>query len=137
MDAAERARLEAAYRRTTYAAGLSLRLRVDEPHPFLDDMLAFRGLEEWAYLTAWNPGSKPLPLEENMQRQDALRARLKGRWPTVEGAATSDDGSWEPEESLLVLGIPRDEALALAKELEQTAILVGRRGGRAELVFVG
>ena len=128
MQDVERARLEDAYRRTTYAAGLSLKLRVGQPHPFLDDMLAFRGLDEYAYLTAWNPGSRELSETENRARQDQLKARLKGKHPTVEGAATADDGSWS-EESILVLGIPRAEALALAKEFGQAAILVGHRGG--------
>jgi hypothetical protein len=135
MDAALRARLETAYRATTYAAGLSLRLRVGQPHPFLDDMMAFRGLEAYAYLTAWNPGSKELPEAENRARQDDLRARLKGRHPVIEGVASADDGSWR-EDGLLVLGIPRDDALSLARDFGQVAILAGRRGGAPELAWV-
>jgi hypothetical protein len=135
MDAALRAKLEPAYRATTYAAGLSIRLRVGQPHPFLDDMMAFRGIEEYAYLTAWNPGSKELPDEENRVRQDALRARLRGKHPVIEGVATADDGSWT-EESLLVLGISRADALDLARSFGQVAILAGRRGGAPELAWM-
>lgn len=135
MAPADRARLEDAYRRTTYAAGLSIRLRVGEPHPFLDEMLAFRGLEEYAYLTAWNSGSAPLPDAENRARQDDLKARLQGKHPAIEGVATADDGSWS-EESLLVLGISRADALALARGFGQVAILAGRRGGAPEIAWV-
>lgn len=135
MDATSRASLEKSYRATTYAAGLSLKLRVGQPHPFLDDMMAFRGLEEYAYLTAWNPGSKPLPEAENRARQDDLKARLKGKHPLVEGVATADDGAWR-EESLLVLGIPRADALDLARQFGQAAILAGRRGGAPEIAWV-
>lgn len=135
-DATERARLEQAYRRTTYGAGLSLRLRVGEPHPFLDEMLSFRGLEEYAYVTAWNPRSEALDEEENATRQDALRRRLRERgWHFLEGVARADDGVWE-EESLLVMGIPRAEALALGREWGQHAMLVGRRGGAPELAWL-
>ena len=135
MQHHDRARLEEAYRKTTYAAGLSIRLRVGEPHPFLDEMMGFRGLEEYAYLTAWNPGSGKLPDAENRARQDDLKARLKGRHPTIEGLATADDGAWS-EESLLVLGISRADALALAREFGQAAILAGRRGGVPEIAWV-
>ena len=135
MDQKDRARLEDAYRKTTYAAGLSLKLRVGEPHGFLDDMLDFRGLEEYAYLTAWNPGSQKLSDAENRERQDKLKARLKGKHPMVEGVATADDGAWS-EESVLVLGIPRADALALAREFGQAALLAGRKGGAPELVWV-
>ena len=129
MDPAERERLEKAYRGTSYAAGLSLKLRVGEPHPFLDDMMAFRGLEDYAYLTAWNPGSKPLPEAENRARQEALKERLRAKGlKFLEGVARADDGSWS-EESLLVLGVSRDDALALGRDLGQAAVLVGRRGG--------
>lgn len=136
MDATERARLEQAYRGTTYAAGLSLKLRVGEPHPFLDEMLGFRGLETYAYVTAWNPRSEALDEEENAARQDALRRRLREKgWPFLEGVARADEGAWE-EESLLVLGIPRSEAEALGREWGQHAVLVGRRGGVPELAWL-
>ena len=134
MDPAERARLEDAYRRTTYAAGLSIRLRVGEPHPFLDGMLEFRGLDEYAYLTAWNPQGKKLSDAENAARQSALLARLKGRH-VVQGVATADDGAWS-EAGALVLGIPREEAMALGLEFDQLAILTGRRGGTPEIVWL-
>lgn len=136
MSPDERARLEQAYRRTTYAAGLSIRLRVGEPHAFLDQMLGFRALEEWAYLTAVNPGSKPLAEDANFERMEALRAQLRGRYAIIEGVATADDGQWAPEPSVLVLGMPRAEAETLGRELGQNAILVGRRGGPAELVWL-
>lgn len=134
MDPAERARLGEAYRRTTYAAGLSIRLRVGEPHPFLDGMLEFRGLEGYAYLTAWNPGGKKLSDAENAERQAALLARLKGRH-LVQGVASADDGTWS-EASVLVLGLSRDEAAALGRNFGQLAILCGRRGGTPELVWL-
>ncbi|GIS62390.1 MAG: hypothetical protein CM1200mP2_46150 [Planctomycetaceae bacterium] len=41
---------------------------------------------------------------------------------------------WEPEISLLVLGIERDDAVAIGRRFDQVAIVCGRTGGVAELV---
>lgn len=130
MDAARRAGLERAYRRTTYRAG-ARRLRIGEPVPALD------AHEAWAYLTAWNPGARQRPDAENERAMDALRERLRATGLAFhEGAAESDDGSWPPEPSLLVLGIAPDEAAALGRAFGQVAIVVGRRGGVAELLWL-
>jgi hypothetical protein len=134
MDAEERAALDAAYRSTAYRAG-KLTLRVGEPTPpALDLLLESRGLRAWAYLTAWNPGSRPLPLDENRRRQRELVAHL-GDWQWLRGRAEADDGTWS-EESLLVLGLPREDAMALGREFGQNAVLVGVPGGVAELVWL-
>jgi len=134
VDPDRRAALERAYRATTYRAG-PLRLRVGERSAALDAMLAERGADEWAYLTAWNPGSQPCPEAENRAAQGRLLERLAA-WPTLAGESRGDDASWPAEPSVLVLGIGRGEAMALAREFGQAAILAGRRSGAAELVWV-
>lgn len=136
-EAAERARLERAYRATTYRVG-SLALRVDTPTPpALDALLEGRGLDEYAYLTAVNPRSRPLPDAENRRRMAALRAALdEDGWVYLLGEAVADAALWPPEPSLLVLGLPAARAVELARAFEQNALVVGRRGGAARLVFV-
>lgn len=134
MDPAERIELEFAYAATTYQAG-SLRLRVGEPAPALDALLAARGLDQWAWLTAVNPRSQPLPPAENRRRMADLLSRLQGRlW--LRGEAVSDRGDWPAEPSVLVLGMSRAEAVALARSYQQNAILFGERGGLAHLVWI-
>lgn len=127
--------LDAAYRATSYRVGGKLVLRVGERSPVLDHLLANRGLEEWVYLTAHNPASVELPPEENRARQKELVRRLAG-YPCMLGEAVPDDPSWPPEASVLVLGIPRADALALAREFGQNAILCGTRGGVAQILWV-
>lgn len=87
---------------------------------------------EWAFVTAWNPASRPLSAAENERRQQGLLAELRGRFQTLPGRGAGE--GWEPEESVLVLGIPKDEAILLGRRFGQLAIVVGRRGEPAQVV---
>lgn len=126
--------LDAAYRATTYRVGRHS-LRIGEAHPWLDHLLANRGLVHYAYLTAANPGSRALAPAENARRMRALEEELAG-FVLLRGAAHADDGSWEPEPSLLVLGLSPDDATEIARRYGQNAILVGTRGSSPQLVWL-
>lgn len=128
------AALDKAYRATHDRVGGAFTLRVGERSGELDGLLADHGLTEWAYLTAHNPGSVTLPAAENRARQAALLARLAGR-PIILGEAIAPSSDWEPEPSVLVLGITRDEAIEIARAFGQNAILAGERGGPVRLVW--
>jgi hypothetical protein len=127
-----------AFLATTYRADLPegpLDIRIHQRHDRLDALLEDRGQEGWAFLTAWNPGSKDLPRAENEARNADLRRRLQERGlPHYPGRGIPEAGPWTPEESFLVLGLGQEEAVALGRDFEQLAIVVGRRGGQAELV---
>lgn len=114
-------------------------LDVGEPAPELDLLLQDedRGRESWAFVTAFNPGSERLADEVNREAQGRLLRGLEaeGRryWP---GWGQSPDGRWR-EESVLIRGMSRKEAVRLGRELGQVAVLVGEVGGLAELVLCG
>ena len=133
------AELLAAYLATTYTARLGeleVRIRVGSRCPRIDRELAERNLSCWAYLTACNPGSQPLPAAENRDRQQALRCAVHdGGWACYPGAGVPDASTWEPEESLLILGIQRQPALQLARRFGQLAIVWGARDTAAELLL--
>lgn len=135
MDPARRASLTKAYHQTTYAAAIQLRLRIGERNVLLDAFLEDRGALELAYLSAYNPHSRTASDEENRAAQRRLLDRLMG-YETYVGAGEADDGSWPPEPSVLVVGLPREEAIALGREFEQTAIVVARKGETPELVWL-
>ncbi len=102
----------------------------------LDALLERNGVEVWAFITAWNPESRPLSAEENDARHaELLQAIEASGWQFVEGAGIPVNSDWAPEASLLVLGISRDDAVALGRRFGQNAIVAGRRGGTAELVY--
>jgi hypothetical protein len=138
IDRASWQMLDAAYRRTIFRAELAvgvIDIRVDASTPALDELLAAYGTSSWAFVTAWNPYSESTP-QENPARQRKLLEQLarEGRC-CFPGRGIPDDASWQPEESFLVLDLPRHEAEALGRELQQNAIVVGVRGGPAELVW--
>lgn len=130
---------EAAYRATTYAAADGserLDIRIGARCARLDALLAARGLAEWAYLTAHNPGGQLAAPAANAAAQARLEAEVVASGhPWLRGASCGDGGDWPPEPGLLVLGLARDAALALGRRYGQEAIVTGRCQEAAELVF--
>lgn len=125
--------LQTTYRVNAGPAG-AIDIRVGSTCPALDDLLVRHGATGWAFITAWNPMSRPLPQEENRARAAQLAAELRGRFVLFDGAGIGDAGDWPPEESLLVLGIDEAEAVAIAIRYRQLAIVAGETGGTARLV---
>lgn len=112
-----RPELERLYREAVYRVALpggTAEFRIGErlegaPGPF-------------ALITAWNPGSRPLPLAENERRNAELAALLRGmgaRLLPAEGA--SPDGSYR-EASFAAFGITAEQALEAARAFGQAAI---------------
>jgi hypothetical protein len=129
--------LDAFYRATTFKVyhphGQTLSIRVGQRHSALDDVLP-QTCEFWAFLTACNPRSEVLPDTENAERMQSLLqdvvAQGRSFWS---GLGVSDISDWKPEESILVLGMSKDEAHLLAERYHQNAFVYGERGEAAEL----
>lgn len=137
MDPAAVNPLIESYRNTTYrVTGVepAIDIRVSKPCPALDRLLAKRGVTTWAFITAWNPMSQPLPPEENRERALRLEAELAACYAVIAALGVGDAGDWAPEESLLVLGIAQADAVEAARRFGQRAIVAGERGGVARLV---
>lgn len=135
--------LDAAYRATTYRAvceevsGGRLDIRIDARHPLLDAWLDRVGVACWSYLSAENPGSGVLSPADNAARTTRLRQVLEASGkPFLAGQAVADDGRWPAEASFLVGGLGEAEAVALAAACEQNAVVCGRRGQIARLVWL-
>ena len=76
---------------------------------------------QWAVFTAWNPGDKQLPLEENRARNEKLRQDLEDagyEFELVPGKYTKG------EESFYIKGITAEEAIALRQKHNQDSVLV-------------
>jgi hypothetical protein len=133
--------LEAAYLRTTYwvdARPQPVALRVGESSVVLDRILARHRARRWAFITAWNPGSRRCSAWRNAAHQHQLLQALgrRGfRW--LPGLGEGDDPRWPPEPSFLILGASVPEAKRLARRFNQYAIVVGKLGGPAVLVWCG
>ncbi len=105
-------------------------LRHGEPAPAVDALLE-PAAPGWAFLTAWNPGSRRLSRPENERRQQALVRELSGRYRLFHGQGVGDD--WPAELSVLALGIPHGEALARGRAWGQLAVVLGNRGEPARV----
>ncbi len=136
-----RAEIERAYRNTIYLVDDpqgAFGLRLGEPSPRLDALLAAHGVTCWAYVTAWNPRSRPLPAAVNAVRHADLYARVaQSGYAVLPGRGQPDSGDWAAEESLLILGMDEAAALALGAQFGQQAIVIGTADGTAELRWVG
>jgi len=83
-------------------------------------------------VTAWNPASAQLSLDENERADGQLRARIAAAgliaWPTL-AHGTGDDGSWD-EPGWCLRGDVRGDAIRLGAEFGQNAIVwIDAEGG--------
>lgn len=124
-----------AYKQTTYAVpSLKINIRIGEKCPLLDQLLQKLERRSWCFVTAWNPQSKLLSDEENKKRNHKLREYLiQSVYIYYDGLGVGDDGQWPPEESFLVIGINRLEALRIAESWGQNAIVFGMINDKAIL----
>lgn len=131
--------LQTAFEATTYRVLLptgEIDIRIGRTNIALDDLLDDAGAATWAFLTAWNPGGgADGRTPENLARGEELRRACAG-FRCHEGAGLAEEGSDHPaEQSLLVLGIGRSEAVEVGRRFGQLAVVVGTRGVAAELVW--
>ena len=139
LPAAERARLEAVYRATTYrihAPQGDIDLRIGEASAELDAMLRAFGVFCWAIVTAWNPRSVSSDVAANKSAQSSLEYWLKQTgMQSMCGQNLADNGFWPPEESLFVLGMSDAQACACGRRYFQNAVLIGAMGGVPQLLW--
>lgn len=116
-------------------------IRVDRPagdagaSP-LDSLLKAHGVDEYAFITAYNPDGLLQDDATNRRAQERLRALLDTIGYQYLPGVGEPDGSaaWPPEPSFMVLGMSRDAAERLGREFGQAAVVCGRIGERAQLV---
>ncbi len=131
----EREQLKNAYLNTTYRIfDPKIDIRIGEENTALGEFLSQIGHTDWAFLTASNPDSKELSPEENGKRNEMLLNDLK-LYRIFKGEGRGDDTNWNPEESVLAIGIHREVAVFLGRKYEQRAIVVGV-GSQTELVML-
>jgi hypothetical protein len=138
--------LAAAYAATCYRVylpGGALDLRVGVAQPQLAAWLAAHGAGCFAVLTAYNPGSRlsaqttAQAAADNAERQATLVGELlEGNYDVFCAENIADDGNWPVEESVFVPDLERLDALALAADYGQNAILWGAVRGVPELAWV-
>ena len=83
-------------------------IMVDKRSLELDRVLTLHRVESWAYVTAHNPRSQVLIPEDNALRHQQLLDRIvRDGYSVLQGRGIGSDPDWIPEDSYLILGIPR------------------------------
>lgn len=110
-------------------------LRVGERNLQLEALMAKFGAVSSAFITAWNPGSAKLSIEENQIRQAALTEEVgKAGYVSFCGEGLGQDKAWAPEASVLIVGILRGDAQRLGMTFGQLAVVFAERGRPVELL---
>jgi hypothetical protein len=127
------------YRATTYRVegpDGNIDVRIGAPNPVLDALLRTLAVKEWAFITAWNPHSRPASADANSRAQHQLMQELREHGLLFfEGEGIPDNSGWAAERSVWIAGIGRREAAALGARFGQNAVLAGMVGEPAELVY--
>jgi len=135
----KRLRLLQAYEATAYCAELPsgrVVIRVGKVCNELDGVLLAGNFDSWAFVSAANPRSIPLPRDRNEERHRLLvRDVTQTRWRWYPGSGEPDEPGWEREPSVLILGVGIDDAIALGRQFGQMAIVFGRYRTAAALVW--
>lgn len=129
--------LLSAYLRTTYQVEQpAIQIHIGRSSRALQALLQKFGATSWVFITAWNPKSILLSQKENDARHEKLVEMVEKRgFPFFIGYGIGADDTWQPEQSLLILGIPQKEAINLGQQFQQHAIVFGTADGLPELVF--
>ncbi len=135
--------LRAAYERAEYVIYGSppVQFRVGEPSEVLEAMLAMHHATCAAFVSSANTRGVATPENERRLADFLLRSQIDGlaatgKYRVFHGEGRDPGGAWNAEPSVLILGLPRAEAEALGRRLEQNAIVWIEKGRAPELVIL-
>ena len=128
--------LIAAYLTTKYIVfHPALTIYIDKICAELNELLIQEDAREWAYITSVNPNSAIASDEKNQQLLPALKESVKD-YKFYEGHGVGTDPAWQPEKSMLIIGIPIEEAIRIGNYYKQNAIVAGTLNNPAELILL-
>ena len=100
-------------------------LKIDISSKELRKLLIELNVKFAAFITAFNPYSQELSLKENRLRNKKLEGKIQSLdLYYIKGDGRCGDSGVVGEESFLVLGLSKKQAINLGKESQQNAIVV-------------
>jgi hypothetical protein len=118
-----------------YTEATELELQIGLQHPALDALLASHKVSAAAFITACNPASAVLSDADNDVRHARLVADVQASGLSyLHGEGRDPAGQWQPEQSLLILGIKQTAAAELAARYGQNACVFLASGCAPQLV---
>lgn len=129
----------AAFHATEYHVDIpykSFVLRIGEHSSALKDLHKEYGVTSSAYLTAWNPLGTIASPDQNAANQAELERDLAHLGLiTLPGEGKDPSSGWA-EQSLLALGLSREQAFMLGNKYQQLAILFSEADAVPRLVLL-
>jgi hypothetical protein len=122
------AELAQIYLRADYFVALGRRewhFRIGDPVPDIEEVL--QGAR-YLFITAWNPVSEDIGLDDNIEADQQLQARLQQAGFPHYSALGGDPVGGRREHGWLVLDLPRATADLLAGEFRQAGVVYWQRG---------
>lgn len=116
-----------------FVEGFAEPIKVGKIHAGINDLVKQNKVSSWCFITAWNPLSVEFSIEENNDRNEKLSADISN-YQIIQGEGRDPSGNWTPEQSFLILGISKKEAVDLAVKFGQRAIVFGETDKAAELI---
>lgn len=108
-------------------------IEIERTHPLIDERITQDGADRWMILTAENPWGEEFPKFINKQRTQTLRSALSmSTWNWLEGMAKVE--GYPEEVVFLVWNIALEEAVLMANQFEQSAMVTAVTRGFAEVV---
>ena len=115
-----------AYKKTNYEVFTEqlFTLNIDIFSERLSSIYKENSVKTACFITAYNPFSEKLTLEDNKAFQEKLLQNIihSGN-QFFEGIGVDPKGEWEGEPSFLILGISKEEAIEKGKEFKQNALV--------------
>lgn len=111
-------------------------LRIGHYSPALTSLMSRHNAGTVAILTAYNPEAKPVNAQANIHAQQKLLDAInKLDLFHCHGENTAPDGAGHVEPTIVVLGIPQEQALALAQQFGQLAFVYSDAKAIPELIW--
>lgn len=101
-------------------------LKIGKKNYQLEQILKKHQASNWAFVTAHNPHSNKLSKKDNLNRHQKLISYCETQnYNYYSGQGIDKSGDWEPENSLLIIGIDVEKAKNLGQHFQQNAIVCG------------
>jgi hypothetical protein len=109
--------------------------RIGERSPDLDALMKSHGAATAAFVSAANPdGERQSDAENRVAHEELLESEWLAGRSKYEGEGRDPQDQWPAEPSVLVVGIEREDAIAIGLGHAQNAIVFIEKGRAPELV---
>lgn len=128
-----------AYRSTDYVvcSDPPMTLKIGQRSDALIRLLEQHGSPSGAFITAWNPFSERRTESENRTAQERLLEDLSAAGAIcIAGYGQASTGSWPAEDSVLAIGLNRDDTIKIGRRYQQNAVVYSEIAGVPQLILL-